>query len=75
MNDPAAFLTRVAPGYDRLSDEEKEAIEDFTLLWSFYEGMILGTAGNADAIVHTVHSLKEHARLDLELFRPAIKYL
>jgi hypothetical protein len=72
--DAAAFLEGAAPGFVRLSSQEREAIKDFTLLWSFYEGMILNTAGSADAIIRTVDLLKESGRLDLEPFRPAIKY-
>jgi hypothetical protein len=45
-----------------------------TLLWTFYEGMILRTAGSARAIVRAVDSLKKSGRLSLEPFRPAIKY-
>jgi hypothetical protein len=73
--DVAAFLAAAAPGFDRLSTDEREAIKDFTLLWSFYEGMILNTVGNADAIIRSVASLNNSGgELDLEPFRPAITY-
>jgi hypothetical protein len=66
---------RAVPGFDLLSGPEREAIKDFLLLWSLYEGtMILDTSGSADAIVRAVRSLKDGGKLTLEPFSPAIKY-
>lgn len=72
--DPTQWLERKTVGFDQLSQEEREAIRDFSLLWSLYEGLILGTAGNASAIIHSVSSLKQQGKLTLGPFASAIDY-
>lgn len=44
MNDTPAqqFLLARHPGYADLSDDEREALNDFCLLWPIFEGSILG---------------------------------
>jgi hypothetical protein len=72
--DPLVWLEKTAVGFARLSAQEREAIRDFSLLWSFYEGRILNTAGSANAIIRAVTALKDDGKLTLEPFRPAIKH-
>jgi hypothetical protein len=69
-----AWLEKTAPGFRLLSGEEREAIKDFSLLWSLYEGTILNRSGNANTIIHTVISLKNQGRLTLDPIRPAITH-
>lgn len=69
-----AWLEKTVPGFDLLSGQEREAITDFSLLWTLYEGKFLNTAGNANAIIRTVTSLKNSGKLTLDQFRPAINY-
>jgi hypothetical protein len=69
-----AWLEQTAPGFSLLSGQEREAIKDFSLLWSLYEGTILNRSGNANAIIRTVTSLKKCGKLTLEPFRPAIEH-
>ena len=72
--DPAAWLEKTAPGYDLLSDPERKAMKDFSLLWTLYEGTVLHASGNAGAIVGAVDHLKSSGRLSLDPFRPAIEH-
>jgi hypothetical protein len=69
-----AWLEKTVPGFELLSDAEREAIGDFSLLWSLYEGKILNAAGSANAIIRAVNSLKISGKLSLEPCRPAIKH-
>jgi hypothetical protein len=72
--NPTAWLEMMAPGFELLSAQEREAIKDFSLFWTLYEGTFLNASSSADAIIRDVHSLKAHGRLTLDPFRPAIKY-
>src|SRR5437870_2834757 len=72
--DILAWLEKTVPGFDLLSAEEEEAIKDFSLLWSLYEGRVLNTEGNAGAIIRAVTSLKDRNKLSLEPVRPAINH-
>jgi hypothetical protein len=72
--NPLAWLEKTVPGFALLSGQEREAIMDFSLLWSLYEGTILNAVGNANAIIRAVTSLKNSGRLSLESSRPAINH-
>ena len=71
---PAAWLEKTAPGFDLLSGSERDAIKDFSLLWTLYEGTVLQSSGSAAAIIRAVGLLKSSGRLSLDPFRPAITY-
>ena len=71
---PSAWLEKTVPDYQLLSDQERDAIKDFTLLWTLYEGRILDTRGNANRVIKAVSSLKDSGTLVLERCRPAIEY-
>ena len=71
---PVAWLEKTQPGFDQISEEERGAIRDFSLLWSLYEGTVLNSAGSAGAIIGAVNSIQERGRLNLDSVRPAIKY-
>jgi hypothetical protein len=70
--NPSEWLEENVTGFSLLSGEEREAIKDFSLLWSLYEGTILNTSGSANAIIRAVESLKASGRLTLEPLRGAI---
>jgi hypothetical protein len=72
--NPSAWLEKTVLGYQLLSDQEREAIKDFSLLWSLYEGTVLNARGNGDAIIRAINSLKERGKLVLDSCRPAIEY-
>ena len=44
------WLIHNAPGYDELSEEEKRAIRDFSLLWSLFEAQVLNNSASANSI-------------------------
>jgi len=44
------WLLARAPGFNDLTAEERNAIVDFSLLWSLFEARILNNAGNAKSI-------------------------
>jgi hypothetical protein len=52
--NPAAWLEKTAPGFDLLSGSERDAIKDFSLLWTLYEGTVLQSSGSAAAIIRAV---------------------
>jgi hypothetical protein len=72
--DPMAWLEKSQPGFDRIGDEERGAIRDFSLLWSLYEGTILDASGSARAIVDDAKSLKETGQLNLDPIKAPIEY-
>lgn len=68
------WLESFAPGFAQLSEQERKAIKDFSLLWSLYEGTVLNTNANADAIIRAVALLKERGKLTLNPFQAATEY-
>src|SRR5262245_18893856 len=74
MTPVSDWLERMAPGFDLLSSPEREAMKDFSLLWTLYEGKVLQTSASATAIIRAVDSLKSRGRLILDPYRPAIEH-
>lgn len=72
--DPLAWLEKTQPGFEQLRAEERDAIRDFSLLWSLYEGTVLEKSGSARAIVADVKSLKQGGRLTLDRIRQPIEH-
>jgi hypothetical protein len=72
--DPTRWLKRSAHGFSELSREERRAIKEFALLWSFYEAKVLNCNGSVGAIVGSVAELHSQGRLYLEPFSPAISH-
>ncbi len=68
------WLRHMMPGFDQLSDAERSAIRDFSLLWSLFEGTVLATSANANSIVGAVNALRDQGRLTLAPFRRAIEH-
>jgi hypothetical protein len=73
-NAPMGWLEKTQPGFDQLTGAERNAIRDFALLWSLYEGTVLDRSGSANAIAANVRRLKEHGRLDLAPLEGPIEY-
>lgn len=68
------WLRQMVPGFDRLSTAERVAVRDFSLLWSLFEGTVLGTSASANSIVGAVSALRDQGRLDLRSFRRSIEH-
>ena len=59
MSDVTKWLKDRVPGYAALSPEERQAITDFSLLWSLFEHHVLDDQGSAAGIVKECNSLCE----------------
>ena len=68
------WLNLNAPGYDQLSQEEKDAIMHFSLLWSLFETQVLDTSASAGSIEDKITSWYESDRLNGEGFEEFINY-
>ena len=72
--EPMAWLETTAPGFDQLTTEERNAIRDFAMLWSLYEGAVLNSSAHANSIIAAVNSIQQRGRLNIIPIRPAIEY-
>jgi hypothetical protein len=52
------WLSNKIPEFGALSKEDKEAIQDFSLLWSYFEGTKLKGKANINAIIEYVKSIE-----------------
>jgi hypothetical protein len=68
------WLQQNAPGYAALSDPERNAIMQFSLLWSLFEAKALGTRGSARAIAAAAKRWADQGLLTTDSFREAISY-
>ena len=59
MSNVTEWLEDRVPGYAALSVEERQAIADFSLLWSLFEHHVLDDKGSAAGIVKRCNSLCE----------------
>jgi hypothetical protein len=73
-NKATVWLEKTVTGFSLLSEAEREAIKDFTLLWTVYEGLVLNASGSAAAIKRAVVLLKSKGRLSLDRVLPIISY-
>lgn len=67
-------LRASAPGFDNLAPKERDAITDFSLLWSFFECRILKTEGNTRAIANVVEAWGRNGELSPDLFDLELAY-
>lgn len=72
--NPIEWLEKNAPGFDKLSEPEREAITHFALLWSFFEARALATRGSSHAILALTHKWSAQSRLVTEPFADSIQY-
>lgn len=68
------WLRGKAPGFNHLSEDERRAISDFSLLWSLFESRILDTQGSAAAICKIVDAWQQAGTLDGSTFDPELAY-
>jgi hypothetical protein len=73
-DEATIWLEKTVIGFSLLSGTEREAIKDFALLWTVYEGMVLDASGSAAAIKRAVGLLKSEGRLSLDRVLPMIRY-
>lgn len=75
MSEIVDWLKAKVHGFNRLSNDELNAISDFSLLWSLFEARILDARGSADAICRVVDSWQKAGTLDATLVDPELAYL
>ena len=66
------WLLDQAPGFARLTNEERSAITDFALLWSLFEARILDNAASAAKIYAAAEAWRKADQLDADLFEPEL---
>jgi len=72
--DPMLWLREIVPEFGELQKEELEAIANFALLWSLFEGRNLRGARVADALRPLVDRWVAEHRLDAGLFTEPLAY-
>jgi hypothetical protein len=72
--EPVEWLRLTVPGFDDLSEDERVAIRDFSMLWSLLEGTVLGSRGNAGTLITMVNGLRERGAVDLAPVAAAIAH-
>jgi len=68
------WLQENAPGFNKLSDDERNAIVDFSLLWSLFEARILDNSGSASCICSVVDDWRDEKTLQAESYDPELAY-
>lgn len=68
------WLRDKAPGFGDLRADEQNAIMQFSLLWSLFEGKALGTRASARAIIAVSEQWAEEDLLAKDLFAPHVAY-
>src|SRR5579864_1479429 len=69
-----AWLERHVPGFANLNEEEREAMSDFSLLWSLFEHEVLSDNANAQAIIGAVAGIRNQRPINLGLFQEPLSY-
>lgn len=68
------WLQYKAPGFNQLSDEELEAVSDFSFLWSLFEARILDSSGSAGRIRRAVHDWHASGMLEADALDEELAY-
>lgn len=68
------WLREKAPGFNELSEEERTAITNFSLLWSLFEAQILNSNGSAARICQTADRWRENENVSVETYEPELAY-
>lgn len=72
--DTIDWLQTHAPGFEGLSDEERQTITEFSFLWSLYEAKALNQNGSASAIVASSERWARGGVLTTETFGQELAY-
>jgi len=68
------WLCAKAPGFEALSQEERDAIMHFALLWSLFEAAVLYTHACSISIIETAKRWEAEGQLKAELFGDCLTY-
>jgi hypothetical protein len=72
--NPIDWLNQNALGFRELTQEERDAIMAFSLLWSFFETKLLQTNASANKILSLVHRWESNGKLNADRFAPSLNY-
>ena len=72
--DPTEWLEHTVAGFRELPREDREAIFQFSLLWSLFEAKALQTRASAHSILALVHERAAQNRLAAQAFAPSLHY-
>lgn len=72
--DPTDFLAQRVPGYAQLSDQERHAIQQFSLMWSAFENSVCNTRATPTALLRIPKRLLDAGKLDMEVFEGPLAY-
>ena len=72
--DPTTYLLERVPGYADLDAEERKAIQEFSLLWSAFEGSVLENSASPGRLLKLPSSLEDAGRLDPPVFEGPLAY-
>lgn len=68
------WLCKKGSGYDALSQEERDVIMQFALLWSYFESKALDTNASASKIVELSKLWENKKQLKIESFESLLSY-
>jgi hypothetical protein len=68
------WLCQHAPGFQELPEPDRQAIMQFSLIWSFFEAKELNTKASASTIEALVQSWSTSGQLNIEPFSPPLAY-
>ena len=68
------WLEKYAPGFQALSGDERQAITEFSFLWSLFEAKSLNKRGSANAIVESANRWAASGHLTEDRFSRELAY-
>jgi hypothetical protein len=68
------WLSQKVPGFDQLSSEDISAINDFCLLWSFFEKRCLNGNGSTKTIASAANRISKKIEVRAQGFDDALDY-
>src|SRR2546426_556783 len=72
--NPIQWLSANAPGFNELSEDDRQAILHFSFLWSLFEAKALNSRASPTAICALVNRWVDQHRLDAVVFRQSLDY-
>jgi len=68
------ILENYAPGFDQLSEDERQTIHCFSLLWTVFEAQVLESNASVTKIMETTRLLEEGGKLEDPWFSDTLVY-
>lgn len=68
------WIYQRAPGFADLAANEREAIIEFTLVWSFFEAEMLNNSATTRSITELTQNLIDEHPIDIRLFQRQLDY-